>query len=65
MDRARLPAEPSGAPGRWKQDKEYRRATEAGELGEAEFTVEPNPERGSSWIPVVRVMSGDRGSLCE
>ena len=61
--RTRLPEEPSGTSGRWEQDKEHRRATEAGEFGEAKPAVEPDPKRGSDRIPMVRGTFGNRGLL--
>lgn len=45
--RTGLPEEPPGTSGGWEQDKEHRWTTEAGELGETESTVEPDPKRGS------------------
>lgn len=63
FDRTGLPEEPSGASGGWEQDKEYRRATEAGKSCEIESAVEPDPKRGPDWIPMVRRAFGNRRQL--
>ena len=62
-DRVGLLEEPSGASGGWEQDKEHRRATEAGKFGETESAVEPDPKRGPDGIPMVRRAFGNRRQL--